>query len=163
MIFMIFMILLWNFKIFMIFVIVAWNFIIFITLIITLSLTIKIQISFSKSLFQCLFSSGISICIILPIFYFSPWFSELREILSDSQELQTIFSKKNEYLLLSFVVISGITLGISLSLLWHNIAAIVFLNGMTLAAFIMLFQRLYDVIQVDKSLYYDWKSRFNRW
>ncbi|MFM6182580.1 MAG: hypothetical protein ACKPA8_13955 [Dolichospermum sp.] len=140
----------------------ALNFVIFITVMITMGLTIKIQISFPESLFQSLFYCGVTTGIILVIFSYLPWFSQLREILSDSQEIQTIFSQKKEYLLFSFIVISGIALGVSLSLLLQNIATIIFLNGMALAAFIMLFKHLYDEIPKD-SLYYDWKSRFNRW
>jgi hypothetical protein len=134
------------------------NFIIFITLVLVSQSFLKMPElePFMKSLPQAIVSIGFVVGPIHLLFQ-----AKLLKAFSYSQNLQDAFSKSEGVLIVSFVTISGIGLGVCLAFLLHNSTAVIFLNGILLAAFLKVSSHLYDYIRED-SLDRHWKSRFWR-
>jgi hypothetical protein len=133
----------------------AVNFVVAATFTALVFFTFKVPAVFFPRFFLSVF---FTIIVLLPFGFF---LYKLVEAFSYSQELQEHFSEQKVYLFLSFVGGTSIGLGVFSGLLLHNVAAIIFLNGMALAVLLTLSKRLYDFVRED-SIDWHWRSRFWR-
>lgn len=114
------------------------NFVVAATFTAVFFFTFKVPEVFFPRFFQSVF---FTIIVLLPFSFFH---YKLVEAFSYSQALQEYFSEQKVYLFLSFIGGTSIGLGVFSGLWFHNVAAIIFLNGMALAVFLTLSKRLYD-------------------
>jgi|GEM_PF-4896995 hypothetical protein len=118
------------------------NFVVAATFTAVFFVTFKVPEVFFPRFFQSVFFTSMA------LYPFSFFQFNLVEAFSHSQELQEYVSEQKVYLFLSFIGGTSIGLGVFSGLWFHNVAAIIFLNGMALAVFLTLSKRLYDEVVI---------------